>query len=74
MRERRSGSFYRALRLPDTVDSDKAQSHYENGVLSITFPKMESKKARRLQITEQRSNGQIQDGQTYEEHVSAVAG
>jgi HSP20 family protein len=27
MRERRSGSFYRALRLPDTVDSDQAQSH-----------------------------------------------
>jgi HSP20 family protein len=74
MRERRSGSFYRALRLPDTVDSDKAQSHYENGVLSITFPKMESKKARRLQITGQRSDGQMQDGQTYEEHVSAVAG
>jgi HSP20 family protein len=39
MRERRSGSFYRALRLPDTVDSDQAQPHYEHGVLSITFPR-----------------------------------
>ena len=51
MRERRSGSFYRALRLPDTLDSDRAQPHYEHGVLSITFPRMESKRAKRLQIT-----------------------
>ena len=51
MRERRSGSFYRALRLPDTLDSDQAQPHYENGVLSITFPRMESQRAKRLQIT-----------------------
>ena len=62
MRERRSGSFYRALRLPDTVDSDKAQPHYENGVLSITFPRMESKRAKRLQIT----GGQGSESQTSE--------
>jgi HSP20 family protein len=43
MRGRRSGSFYRALRLPDTLDSGQAQPHYEHGVLSITFPRMESK-------------------------------
>jgi HSP20 family protein len=46
MRERRSGSFYRALRLPDTLDSDQAQPHYEHGVLSITFPRLESKRAK----------------------------
>src|ERR671914_2784134 len=51
MRERRSGSFYRALRLPDTVDSDKAQPHYENGVLSITIPKAEPKKAKQLKVS-----------------------
>jgi HSP20 family protein len=72
MREQRSGSFYRALRLPDTVDSDKAQPHYENGVLSITFPRMESKKAKRLQITRgQRSEGQIIEGQTSPEQPSS---
>ena len=63
MQERRSGSFYRALRLPDTVDSDNAQPHYEHGVLSITFPKMESKRAKRLQISSgQGSQGQIIEG------------
>jgi HSP20 family protein len=72
MRERRAGSFYRALRLPDTVDSDKAQPHYEHGVLSITFPRMESKKAKRLQITRgQGSEGQIIEGQTTTEQPSS---
>ena len=51
MRERRSGSFHRALRLPDTVDADKASTGYSNGVVSVTFPKLESKKAKRLELT-----------------------
>ena len=50
MRERRAGQFYRALRLPDTVDHEKAESKYENGVLTVTFPKKESKKARTINI------------------------
>jgi HSP20 family protein len=56
MRERHTGSFHHALRLPDTVDFDQAQPHYENGVLSIVFPKMESQKARRLKITQGRTS------------------
>jgi HSP20 family protein len=50
LRERRSGSFYRSLRLPDTVDPEKAQSRYDHGVLTLTFPKLESKKARQIKI------------------------
>ena len=50
MRERRSGSFHRSLRLPDTVDVDGAETSYDNGVVSINFPKMESKKAKRLEL------------------------
>ena len=50
MRERRSGSFHRSVRLPDTVDPDKAESGYENGVLTISLPKTEAKKAKRLEI------------------------
>ena len=72
MRERRSGSFYRALRLPDTVDSDQAQPHYEHGVLSITFPRLESKRARRLQITSgQGSGGQMIGGQSTPEQTTS---
>ena len=50
LRERRAGVFHRSVRLPDTVDTDNAESAYENGVLSITFPKQESKKAKTLAI------------------------
>ena len=50
MRERRSGSFHRSVRLPESVDPDKAESGYENGVLTITLPKTEAKKAKRLEI------------------------
>jgi HSP20 family protein len=50
MRERRTGSFHRSLRLPDTVDTDKAQPYYENGVLTVTLPKAEAKKAKKLTV------------------------
>ena len=50
VRERRSGKYHRALRLPDTVDADKAETQYVDGVLTITFPKVEAKKAKRLEI------------------------
>ena len=50
MRERRAGAFYRALRLPDSLDTDKAHTSYEHGVLSITFPRLEAVKAKRLTI------------------------
>jgi HSP20 family protein len=72
MRERRAGSFYRALRLPDTLDSDQAQCHYEHGVLSITFPRMEAKRARRLQVSSgQGSQGQIVEGQSSPEQPAS---
>ena len=51
VRERRSGSFIRSLRLPDTVDADQAKPNFDNGVLTITLPKLESKKAKHLTVT-----------------------
>ena len=50
LRERRSGSYHRALRLPDTVDEEQAESSYDKGVLTVRFAKQEAKKARRLEI------------------------
>lgn len=51
MRERKIGKFRRSLRLPDTVDVDKAETTYENGVLTISFPKVEAKKAKKLTVS-----------------------
>ena len=50
IRERRTGKFHRTLRLPDTVDVDKAETNYDNGVLTLKFPKLEAKKAKKLEL------------------------
>ncbi len=50
IQERPTGSFYRALRLPQTVDTNKIESEYENGVLIIRMPKAEEKKKKQIQI------------------------
>jgi|GEM_PF-350529 len=51
LRERRTGSYYRALRLPETVDYENTESTFKDGVLTIRMPKLESKKARKLEIS-----------------------
>jgi HSP20 family protein len=37
--ERRYGSFRRSLQVPGSVDADKIESSFKNGVLTITLPK-----------------------------------
>ena len=44
--ERAFGSFSRSLTLPDGVDPDGIQAHFDRGVLEITIPKPEQKKPR----------------------------
>ncbi len=39
LRERRVGSFERALRIPDGVDTDKIEAAFKKGVLTVTLPK-----------------------------------
>jgi HSP20 family protein len=50
IRERPAGSFFRALHLPETVDTTKIQSSYESGVLTIVLPKAEEKKRKQIKI------------------------
>ena len=49
--ERAFGSFSRSLTLPDGVDPDGVQAHFDRGVLEIRIPKPEQKKPRQVQIT-----------------------
>lgn len=50
LRERRVGSFYRAIRLPEDVDADNAETAYRDGVLHITLPKLEGSQSKKLEV------------------------
>lgn len=49
-RERWEGKFERALRLPVLVDSDRAEANFVQGVLTISLPKSEASKPRRIEV------------------------
>ncbi len=49
-RESHYGSFSRVIRLPALVDTAKAEASYDKGVLTVTAPKMEKEKTKRVEI------------------------
>src|SRR6202020_3185013 len=49
--ERAFGGFSRSLTLPDGVDPEGIQAHFDRGVLEIRIPKPEQKKPKTVQIT-----------------------
>jgi HSP20 family protein len=49
--ERAFGAFSRSLTLPEGVDPDSVQAHFDRGVLEIRIPKPEKKKPKTVQIT-----------------------
>lgn len=48
--ERRYGSFRRAVSLPSEVDSEKVQAECKDGVLTVTLPKSEKARAKRIPV------------------------
>lgn len=48
--ERTYGAFERTFTLPATVDANKISAGYENGVLTVTLPKVEKAKPRQIQV------------------------
>jgi HSP20 family protein len=51
MRERRSGTYARAITLPAEVDTDKVSSSFENGELTVTLPKAPQARSRRIPVS-----------------------
>ena len=49
--ERAYGSFSRSFRLPSAVDAERIAAAFENGVLTVTVPKAELAKARKITIS-----------------------
>jgi len=49
-REIRYGSFHRSLSLPVSVDADKAEAKFENGILQLTLPKAEAIRPKQIKV------------------------
>ena len=50
LKERSEGSFYRSIRLPETVMSEGATSSYKDGVLTVTMPKKAESKPKKITV------------------------
>jgi HSP20 family protein len=48
--ERSFGNFFRSFTLPSTVNAEHISAEHDNGVLTITVPKAEESKPRRIAI------------------------
>lgn len=55
--ERRYGSFYRSIPLPEGVDGDSAKAAFQDGVLRIEMKAPEQKKSRQLDISDAATTG-----------------
>lgn len=49
-KEVRSGSFHRSIVLPASVQADKAQADFENGLLKVILPKEAKAKVKNIKI------------------------
>jgi len=48
--ERRYGRFERSFSLPRTVDPEKVDATFSNGMLTVTLPKVEAAKPRKIAV------------------------
>ena len=51
MSELPRGAFRRSLRLPSEIDSGKVEARIADGVLTLTLPKAESARPKKIQVT-----------------------
>jgi HSP20 family protein len=48
--ERRFGSFNRSFTLPEFIDINAIQAEFNNGILTITLPKVEPEKPKSIEV------------------------
>ena len=63
--ERRLGAFQRSVTFPTPVTADQASAEYEHGVLTLTLPKAEEARPKRITVG---GTGQPQIGRTAPRH------
>lgn len=59
--ERQYGRFVRSFRLPGEFDPDRVTAHFDQGVLTITLPKPEASKPRRIPVRSAQPDRQIEE-------------
>jgi HSP20 family protein len=50
-RERSVGKFLRAIDIPAEIDINKVKADFRNGLLTVTLPKAESERPKRIEVT-----------------------
>jgi len=50
VRESNFGSIYRSVTLPETVELESSRASYLNGVLTVSFDKLEIAKPRLIEV------------------------
>lgn len=68
--ERSYGAFERSFVLPATVDAEKIEANLDNGVLTITVPKVEKARPRQIEVR----GAQGSKGQSGNQRSSAQVG
>jgi HSP20 family protein len=69
--ERTYGMFERTFVLPNTVDTEKVEARYENGVLYVTIPKAERAKPREIRVSSSASGpSQVRTATQSQQRVS----
>ena len=61
--ERRYGTFTRSFVLPRDVDADNIQARFEDGVLSVSIPKSERARRRRIDVGGSQDAQQVGTGE-----------
>jgi HSP20 family protein len=76
VRERRQGTFLRAVALPGMIEVDQVETRYQNGQLTITLPKASSSRARRIAIGggAGKSQGEGEGGTTESGRMTQASG
>lgn len=60
--ERFYGSFSRSFNLPSSIDEDKIEAHFTNGVLELLLPKAVKGKGKEIPVKEGKRGGNVFSG------------
>jgi HSP20 family protein len=67
------GEFSRSIILPESVDADKIEANFENGILNLRIPKAEEAKPKQIKVQSKSSQSQITGSKSGMESSESIA-